>query len=263
MNKPSFTSLLSAALLTALAPVATGAECSARSGEHTVPLLELFTSEGCSSCPPADRLLSEFRVAGSGAGPVVPLALHVDYWDYIGWKDAFAHPGFAARQRRQAAQAGKPVVYTPQFFVQGKPYGATPAARALQVDLERVHGQAARADLVLTIGPAVRGSVPVTIDARLRESPAGGRFGLFVALYENGLTTRVGAGENRGRTLHHDFVVRQWAAPQTLPENGRIAETTHLALAPDARLENLGVATFIQNLQSGEVIQALAHGVCE
>lgn len=262
MIKPSLTSLLSAALLTALAPVAQGAECAARSGEHTVPLLELFTSEGCSSCPPADRLLSELRAAGSRAGEVVPLALHVDYWDYIGWQDAFAQPEFAVRQRQQAVQAGKPVVYTPQFFVQGKPYGATPAARALQADLERLHGQAARADLALNIGPTNGGSLPLKIDARLRDSPAGARFGLFVALYENGLTTRVAAGENRGRTLHHDFVVRQWAAPKTLAENGRIAETTHFALPPDARPENLGVAAFIQNLQSGEVVQALSHGLC-
>lgn len=127
--KPSLSSLLSAAVMTALALVANGAECSARSGEQTVPLLELFSSEGCSSCPPADRLLGELRASGVSAGKVVPLALHVDYWDYIGWKDMFAQPGFSIRQRQQAQRAGQPVVYTPQFFVQGKPCGATPAAR--------------------------------------------------------------------------------------------------------------------------------------
>lgn len=262
MMKPALTSLLSAALLTALAPAAKGAECSAQSGAHTVPLIELFTSEGCSSCPPADRLLSKLRAAGGRAGPVVPLALHVDYWDYIGWKDAFAHPGFAVRQRQQAAQAGKPVVYTPQFFVQGKPYGATPAAGALQAELERVQGQAARAELALNIGPAGSGGLPVTIDARLRERAAGGRFGLFVALYENGLTTRVGAGENRGRTLHHDFVVRDWRMPGKLPDSGRLASSLHFSLPAAARPENLGVAAFVQDLQSGEVVQALALGVC-
>lgn len=262
MKHPSLTSLLSAALLTAFAPLAWGAECSAKSGEQTVPLLELFTSEGCSSCPPADRLLSGLRAAGNTAGKVVPLALHVDYWDYIGWKDAFAHSEFARRQRQQAERAGKPVVYTPQFFIQGKPYGAMPAVAALTADLERIHDKAARADIALDIGPTSGGGLPVKIAARLRESQAGGRFGLVVALYENRLTTQVAAGENRGRTLHHDFVVRQWLTPGQPAENGRLAATAQFSLPPAARPENLGVAAFVQNLQSGEVIQAIAHEVC-
>lgn len=260
--KLSLSTVLSAALMSALTPVANGAECSARSGEQTVPLLELFTSEGCSSCPPADRLLSEFRASATSAGKVVPLALHVDYWDYIGWKDAFAHPGFAARQRQQAERAGKTVVYTPQFFVQGKPYGATPAARALLADLDRLNGQSARADIALSIGPVSGGNLPVKVDARLRESAAGARFGVVLALYENGLTTQVSAGENQGRTLRHDFVVREWIAPGNAAENGRQALTVKFAVPPNSRPENLGVAAFVHNLQSGEVIQALSHAAC-
>ena len=73
--------------------------CSKHSPPHTVALLELCTSEGCSSCPPADRFIGALHDAGLDAGQVVPLALHVDYWDYIGWKDRFARPAFGERQR--------------------------------------------------------------------------------------------------------------------------------------------------------------------
>jgi hypothetical protein len=132
----------------------------------------------------------------------------------------------------------------------------------LPADLERVREQAAAAEIALNIGPADANGLPVKIDARLLDSASGSRFGLFVALYENGLTTRVGAGENNGRTLRHDFVVHAWSTPGNLPASGRLVTTRYFSLPAAARLENLGVAAFVQNLQSGEVIQAMVHGVC-
>ena len=112
-----------ALLLVLPAAPALAAGCKAESGEKTVALVELYTSEGCSSCPPADRWLSALAERGFAPDRVVPLALHVDYWDYIGWKDPFAKALFSARQRELAAIARSRVVYTPQVVLAGKDYG--------------------------------------------------------------------------------------------------------------------------------------------
>src|SRR5579871_5557653 len=90
--------------------------CRKESPAHTVALLELYSSEGCSSCPPADRALSGLKAAAQ-ADEVVPLALHVDYWDYIGWTDRFAKPEFTQRQNLLAAEANSRAVYTPEMFL--------------------------------------------------------------------------------------------------------------------------------------------------
>ena len=101
----------------AVVPLAHAApgECSAKSGAGTAALVELYTSEGCDSCPPADAWLRKLPAAG--AGSVVPLSFHVDYWDYIGWKDPFANPAFGARQRELAAVNRARIVYTPQVML--------------------------------------------------------------------------------------------------------------------------------------------------
>src|ERR1700690_674896 len=93
--------------------------CDVRSGPKTAALIELYTSEGCSSCPPADRQLSRLRQALDSAAEVVPLALHVGYWDYIGWKDPYAQAAFEERQGWLVRAKRQPTIYTPQFFVSG------------------------------------------------------------------------------------------------------------------------------------------------
>src|SRR6266849_5789491 len=111
------------ALLTAsaaAAPVSGSLGCAAQSGPNTAALVELYTSEGCSSCPPADRQLSRLREALDPTAVVVPLSLHVDYWDYIGWKDPFAQGEFAKRQTWLAHANQQGFVYTPHFFVGGR-----------------------------------------------------------------------------------------------------------------------------------------------
>lgn len=259
---PSRLAIALMSLLPAFPALAGAGECVARSPEHTVALLELFTSEGCSSCPPADRWLGGLRAADGVVGKVVPLALHVDYWDYIGWKDPYAQPGFAARQRDQAKQAGGSAVYTPQFFIQGKPYRPPASATAFSRELEAIARQPPRADIALALAPATGGKLTARVTARLREGLANGQAGLFVALFENGLSTQVRAGENRGATLSHDFVVRQWIGPKALPATGGSYETLTFALAPDWQVGNLGLAVFVQNLTSREVLQALSRPLC-
>ena len=109
-----FTTLLAATL-----PASAGAACDARSGPNTAALVELYTSEGCSSCPPADRQLSHLADSLDASAEVVPLALHVGYWDRLGWADRFAQDRFAQRQDWLVQANRQRTVYTPQFFVAG------------------------------------------------------------------------------------------------------------------------------------------------
>ena len=186
---------LAAAVVLAAANAGHGAEPQRfESGTTATPLLELFTSEGCSSCPPADRYLSRLKDSDGLWQEFVPVAWHVDYWDYIGWKDRFARAEFSDRQRIYAREGGARVVYTPGFFLAGHewrewrrtPPGATGAANpgvlTLDVDEHTVRVQFAGSE---------RAVAPVAT----------------VALLGVGVTTAVGAGENRGRDLTHDFVV--------------------------------------------------------
>src|SRR5256886_6671722 len=114
---------IAAAVLALFLADAAGAErCSALSGERTVALVELYTSQGCSSCPPADRWLSGLGARGYVPQRVVPLPLHVDYWDYIGWKDPFAKGEFSARQRKLTQLQRSALVYTPQVLLQGQDF---------------------------------------------------------------------------------------------------------------------------------------------
>ncbi len=248
-----FVSALSLGLL--LAPSAHAVQsCSKQSPAHTVALLELYTSEGCDSCPPADRFVSGLRASGLGAEQVVPLSLHVDYWDYIGWKDVFAHHAYTERQRWLSALANSRTVYTPEFFIGGREQrdwrGGVPSA------VRRVNQRPALAQIAITIGQPSGGALPVEISARAARDG-----NLFVALYQNGLSSEVKAGENRGAMLTHDYVVRDWIGPLTLTADGRTALPRALALPAGALPKNLGVAAFVQT-DRGEVLQALALPLC-
>ncbi len=188
---------LAAAALFASAPVALaqrGASCSARSGDSIVPVIELYTSEGCSSCPPADRWLSRIR----SDTPVVALAFHVNYWDRLGWPDRFASGEFTRRQAEQQAVNGARVSYTPQVVVQGRDRPDWPG---------------------LALPPVLAGSPPVDVaitgdgrrfDATVQMRPgAPSRLAAYWAVTENGHRSAVTAGENAGEKLAHDHVVRE------------------------------------------------------
>ena len=257
------TALMIFVLCTASVSAAVAQTCTKHSPAHTVALLELYTSEGCSSCPPADRAVSQLRINSGGAGTVpgndqvVPLALHVDYWDYIGWKDVFSSKIYTDRQRWLSNLANSRTIYTPEIFVGGQELrnwsGGTEAA------VRRVNQQPARAEIGITLGKLSGSSLPVEVSA---ESTQVGK--LFVALYENNLVSQVKGGENSGVTLRHDYVVRQWVGPIALGPiagNNRAALTNMLAVPAGAVVSNLGVAAFVQN-ERGEVLQSLALPLC-
>ena len=102
-----------------LMPTVSFAACDAKSGPKAAALVELYTSEGCSSCPPADKQLSQFPSREYSFGQVVPISLHVNYWDYIGWKEPFAQPKFSERQSWLVRTNAHKTVFTPHFFVSG------------------------------------------------------------------------------------------------------------------------------------------------
>ena len=227
--------------------------CSAESTPQPPVVVELFTSQGCSSCPPADRWLGTLRERYGDR--VIALSMHVGYWDYIGWKDPFAKPLFAARQRELAAIGRSRVVYTPQVVLAGRDFRGWPARSQFADAVAAINATPARAaiDLAIAAGQIrAQASVPRRED---REDTA-----LFVAVYENGLANRVTAGENRGATLHHDFVVREWWGPLALNAAGGASLARPVGAQP---LANGGVAAFVQSRRTGEVLQALALPACK
>jgi hypothetical protein len=182
-----------------------------------VAVVELFTSEGCSSCPPADDVLNALAAdARTRHTRVFALAMHVDYWDSLGWPDPFASPAMTSRQQDYARSFGVRGLYTPQMVVGG-------TEEFTGSDDSRAHDAVSRALARTggaTLGARVRrnadGSLTVAYEAK--GAPSGSR--VDAALVEDGLAVHVRAGENSGRTLRHDGVVRALVS-EALPESGR------------------------------------------
>jgi hypothetical protein len=233
-------------------------ECALNSPDHRVTVLELYTSEGCNSCPPADRWFSGLRRTGIGPDAAVLLAFHVDYWNQLGWPDPFSQPAFSARQRQAAARASWGIVYTPQVLLNGVDYRQAGDRGGLRERLADLNRQAP--------GARIRASVHHEAD-RLRvagevTSPARGLH-LWIATFENGLYTQVRAGENAGKRLDHDFVVRDLIGPVPFDEHGRARLDHQVALRAGSRTERLGVAVFVERADSGGVLQAASlYPVC-
>jgi len=190
-------SLTLATALAAAVPAAASAAaaCSASSGTTVPVVVELYTSEGCSSCPPADRWLSGLK----GRDGVVALAFHVDYWDSLGWKDRFAQPQFTQRQNASQRTSGARFAYTPQVILDSRD---TPDWRSLSAAALRARPSAA---VALTLAQDAAG-LALTVVPGTGAPPA---LSGYLAVVDDGLQTHVGAGENRGETLRQDGVVRE------------------------------------------------------
>lgn len=250
--------LLALPALFATAPVAAG--CTASSGAQSVALLELYTSQGCSSCPPADRWLRELSARSDSAVRVIPLALHVDYWDYIGWKDRYAQPKFAVRQREMAGLNRYASVYTPQFLLNGRDYRRWGNAARFDRDIAAINRTPARASIQLAISRSPADDIEVSVAA---QASTPGKPLLYVALFENNLSSQVKAGENSGTRLHHERVVRAWLGPYPVDDKTTTPWPLKIPLQPEWKAQDLGVAAFVQSSSSGEVLQALALGLCD
>ena len=235
-----------------LATLALLVSLDALAAERAPVLVELFTSEGCSSCPPADEaLLKLAREQPISGAEVVPLELHVDYWDNQGWVDPFSMPEATARQQQYAAAAAKAgaagQLYTPQMVVDG--------TRSFIGSLELVGPAVAQASalpmrqLRADVRPA-----PGGVDVELHLGPGEDKPAtVWVVLTESGLSSRVKSGENAGRTLTHAPVVRLLEKAAVAPGSGWTG-TVRLVFARTWHRQALGVVAFAQDGQTGRVV---------
>jgi hypothetical protein len=240
-----------------LSPTVSWAACDVKSGPRTTALVELYTSEGCSSCPPADKRLSQFPSRDYGFDRVVPISLHVDYWDDLGWKEPFAQPQFSERQSWLVHANGHKTVYTPHFFVSGTE--VRDWREDLANELKRVTATPARASMRIHAEPA--GSGMLSVEASATALGSADPLNLFVAITEDHLTSSVAAGENRGVTLSHDHVVRQWIGPVAL-KGGHADFRQAVTLRAGWNSAQLGVAGFVQDSRTGQVLQAVGAVQC-
>ena len=222
--------------------------CSAKSAATLTPVIELYTSEGCSSCPPADAWLSQMKAAQS-QGKVVAQAFHVNYWDYIGWTDRFAAPAHTQRQRALSARTNLNSIYTPQVSKNGitvRSYGDQAALIA--------GSEPAKANIALTQIETNR------FEAKIAPTDASANWSAYFTVTEHDHVSRVSAGENKGETLKNDFVVRQYvplgqfSAAQTLKFS---------SLAPTlsaGKQHPRQINVVVTDSKSGSTLQALSLG---
>jgi hypothetical protein len=233
---------------------AAAGSCKAQSGPQSGALLELYTSEGCSSCPPADRWLANLAAAADPTRLSL-LGFHVDYWDDNGWQDRFASPAYTQRQRARVRAGGSTTIYTPQVMLGSrldqrwyKPADVSAAIRAAQSKVSTVTldiSASAQSDAVIA-------EVKAAPLAALADSPQ-----LYLAIYQNTLISTVEAGENAGATLHHEHVVRGLWGPWPLSRGGA-SKSLRITPPTGARLEQLGLTAFVQDLRTGATLQALS-----
>jgi hypothetical protein len=204
-----------------------GVRTSFSSGEQRIALIELFTSEGCNSCPPADRWLSKLKADPRLWKAFAPIALHVDYWDYIGWSDRFARSEYSSRQRQYVSEDGARFVYTPGFFRDGQEWQGWRRAGSVPTDTSRP------------------GNLNVVVEDRavaVRFTPAReyrSDLTVHVAVLGMDLETRVRSGENHGKTLRHDFVALNMTSVHLEPVNGNYRAVTRL---PETSMQPRGLA---------------------
>lgn len=217
-------------------PAFAGEKIIAMSNGQQTAVVELYTSEGCSSCPSADKWLAALIEVPEDELDVLALAFHVDYWDYLGWKDRFGSPKYTSRQRQLGANNRQRSIYTPEFFVDGA------EARGTKKVLQKIHstnGQKAKIQLKLVISKSsdelqleLQSTSPKAADNSLHH-----RF--FV--YENELMSDVKRGENSGERLFHQQVVRYMSSALNLKDINQ----HNISIDPEWNLDNIGVAALV------------------
>lgn len=222
-----------------------GDEQKFRSSAYRANLIELFSSEGCSSCPPADRWLSHLRQSSALWKNFVPLEFHVDYWNHLGWIDRNAKSSFTQRQRDYGRIWGTGSVYTPGFVLNGQEWRPSPDESAFtqpgrrvgELEATRLSGNRFH----IVFHPLENIPTPV----------------LHGAILGNGLATHVEAGENKGETLKHDFVVLALKQAAMKKEGSAFAAEIEIKPSIDGVAAQRSAAFWVTNGDEGEPIQAV------
>lgn len=205
-------------------------------------VVELFTSQGCSSCPPADAFLREL----SQRDDVIALALHVDYWDYIGWKDIFAQPAFTARQKAYAKSGGRRSVYTPQMIVGGQDH----VIGTHEQDAAELIQKHAAVETGVNLRVTRDSGGQFTIRAEAQPGVTGPIIVQLVR-YEPLHTVEITRGENKGRTVDYSNVVTEWS----VVGEWAVSEPLLLTVQPETQ----GSAVVILQRKDAGPIMAAAH----
>jgi hypothetical protein len=226
-------------------------------------VVELFTSEGCSSCPPADQLLERLAAADAIDGAkIVALGEHVDYWDQLGWRDRFSSAAFTARQQVYVRRFNDDSAYTPQIVVDGRAglvgSDAAAARRAIAKAAAAPHGT-----LTVVTHETAGSQLSVSLTAsNLPPIPRGDHADIVVAVTEDRLRSDVKSGENRGRTLTHAAVVRRLATIGEATGPTASAETT-VALSPEWQRDGLNIVAFVQQRRDRGIVAAASVRLIE
>ncbi len=220
---------------------------------RTPIVVELFTSEGCSSCPPADNLLARLEQFQPYSGvEVIALGEHVDYWNHLGWQDRFSSPIFSARQQGYGRAFRLESVYTPEIIVNGQAEFLGTDQMRIQKEIEKAsQGPKARIDVALLSSDTLR--------LKIENLPPGAQDSdIVLAITETGLESNVQRGENGGRQLRHTGVVRSLISLGHLDPRkaGAYSADAKLRLSPDWRRENLKLVLFIQDRTSRKILGA-------
>jgi len=223
-------------------------ESTVEAGE-SFAVVELFTSEGCSSCPPADDLLGEIvKDARDGNERIFALAFHVDYWNDLGWKDIYSKSEYSQRQRRYARALGSGV-YTPQMIVNGKDQFVGSNDNRAQNSIENRLNNTAAASVALK-NVVISSSNQLQVDYTVGGAYSGNV--LNVAVVERNIKRQIKRGENRGRTLRHENVVRSFQSVELNEKSG----TAALTVPTSVDLDNASVIAYVQNPGSKEIYGA-------
>ena len=234
---------LSLVVLASPANAESGGQSPVLSADRPV-VVELFTSQGCSSCPPADALLGELAQRDD----VVALSMHVDYWDYIGWKDPFASPQITERQRRYSRELGKRFVYTPQIVVDGR--HDVVGSRRGEVTALIEQAKAAEKPLTLSFRETNGGEVVIPAGQAPDEGAT-----VWLAVYDESHETDIQRGENRGRKLRYSNVVRELEELAVWRGEELVLPVDLVAAAARGRD---GCAVIVQHGRTGPILGAIA-----
>jgi len=216
------------------------------SGRAQVSLLELYTSQGCSSCPPAEEWLGQLKANDGLWTKLVPVAFHVDYWDYLGWDDTFGAAQFSQRQRDYAAAWQNDRVYTPGFVLDGAEWRAWRRGQLIGANKNELAGELS----IQLDGNKVK----ITFDPAGDARDVIGQLRVRVALLGFGMSTDIKAGENKGRELTHDFVALDYHERRLRAKEG--TPQAHVTLNTNKKAERYGVAAWVVPLDSPKPLQA-------
>jgi len=233
----------------------------AQTAPSTPIVVELFTSEGCSDCPPADTLLEKLDATQPVAGAeIIALGEHVDYWDRLGWKDRFSSAAVTGRQQGYQARFGTESIYTPQMVVDGRAEfvgsDASAARKAIERSLKAPHGVIA----LDAVNVGAEFDRPIRIRVSATDLPTispGDHADIVLLITESGLKTDVKRGENHGRTLSHAPVVRYLATIGQIADGAIIGSArADFAIAADWQRDHLTVVSFVQEVRSRTILAA-------